>query len=478
MIEKVRETIKKYGLISGGAVVAAVSGGADSTALMISLSELKEELGFSLIAAHFNHGIRETADRDEEFCRALAEKLGLPFYSKKEDVPRVAETKGLSLETAARLERYAFLFDVMEKTGACAIASAHHMDDSAESILMHLLRGSGLAGLTGIKPKTEITETEFTAGREPSKRSAVVIRPLIEASKKEILAFLEERGQEYCTDETNFIDDTARNYLRLNIVPALERINPKAVRNIVRSGGILSEDEEYLDDIAEKALEEAAETDGYNCEKLLSLPAPVRKRAIRLAIRASSVLTDVEAVHIESVDRLLLMQSGAGVDIPHSRARVSFGRLIIENSGSGKKTAPGAECFIPLEEGEYETPFGVFTLRFISVKPMEKPGEVEYNIRKASENGAFTACMDAKSVKEGFTVRTRRPGDRFRPVNSEWRMKLKDFFISRRVDEKKRDCIPLVVSGGEIVFIPGLLIADGVKVTGSTEKVLILNYKE
>ena len=225
-------------------------------------------------------------------------------------------------------------------------------------------------------------------------------------------------------------------------------------------------------------LSEERPKDGFDREKLSSLPAPLLKRSLRLALDEKTTLTDVEAVHIEKLVSLLSMQSGREADIPHTKARISFSKLILEEN-TGEKNGPlGDEFEFPCEEGTFETPFGAFTVRKMPFSAMEKTGEMEYNGFKPAGGRRNIAFMDGAKLSGGFTVRTRRPGDRFRPVNSAWRMKLKDFFISRRVDEKIRDSLPLVLSGGEIVFIPGFLVSDEVKLTEKTEKVVIIEFKE
>ena len=286
MKEKLLRAIEENGLIEkGDTVLAAFSGGADSTALLFALSCIRENLGFELIAAHYNHGIRQEADADERFCRETAEMLGLRFFSEKGDVPVFAKENGLSLETAARLLRYRFLSDVAEKTGAASVAVAHHAEDSAESILLHLIRGSGLSGLTGIRYKNtlDLSYAEKAIGKS-IKKNLVLIRPLLGCTKEDILSFLEEHEMSYRTDETNYISDTARNRLRLQIIPELEKLNPAAALNIVRAGEILSEDEEFLLSGARKELENAREGEGFSAKKLASLPEPVKKRCLRLAL--------------------------------------------------------------------------------------------------------------------------------------------------------------------------------------------------
>lgn len=474
MLEKVRSFIKEKGLIGkGDSVIAAFSGGADSTALLLLLSELREESGFSLAAAHFNHGIRENADVDENFCRALSEELNVPFYSKKANVPLYAEEKRLSIETAARRLRYEFLFELKQRLGADSIATAHHADDSAESILMHLIRGSGLAGLTGIKEKLTVNALFGKKTEE-----TILIRPLLGVTKTEILAFLKKKKQPFRLDETNLLDDAARNYLRLNTIPGLEKnVNPAVLKNICRAGNTLREDEAFLSAIAENALDSARKEGGYLREKLVSLPLPILKRCLRLALLENGVLTDVETVHLEMLIKLLSSQSGASIDLPDSTARIAFDKLIIEKRSEKEENFKTEGVFaLQKKAGLYKTPLGTIKIEIISAPPMEKSGEMEYNEKNRFGADKNTALMDLDRLCGPLCVRTRREGDRFRPVNSEWRMKLKDFFISRRVDAAKRDAVPLVLCGGEIVFIPGFLIADCVKLTAETKTVLKLKF--
>lgn len=484
MIEKIRKAILENGLIkSGETVLAAFSGGADSTALLFALSALSKELGFSLAAAHYNHGIREEADADEAFCRETTEALSVPFYQEKGDVPSFAKANGLSAETAARLLRYDFLYRTAKKIGASSIATAHHAEDSAESILFHLVRGSGMAGLTGIKCRQTVDLSyadDILGENSAGEKKLELIRPMIGLYKAEILAFLAEKSQRYCTDTTNFIDDTARNTLRLRVLPLIsEKINPAAVRNIVRTGEVLSEDEEFLVSLAKTELENARLEDGFDAKKLASLQGPVKKRCLRLALDEKATLVDIERTHIESLVSLLSMQSGASLDLPHSRARISFSKLVIDSAQSGGDKhgrAENEEFPLEIENGEQQTPFGRFKISVLSAFAMEKNGKEEYNTSTYIHCGKDTGFMDVDKLKGGLAVRTRKAGDRFRPVNSDFRMKLKDFFISRKVDTALRDSIPLVTCGGEIVFIPGFLVSDDVKITENTEKIIRIQY--
>lgn len=502
MLNRILKTIKENDLIrKGDTVLAAFSGGADSTALLLMLNELKQELGFELAAAHFNHGIRkDAADRDEEFCKRLCEKLGVSFYSKKMNVPYHAANEGLSIETAARLMRYAFLYETSESIGASSIATAHHAEDNAESILMHIFRGSGIAGLCGMQPRIEQrlieNEADDGSGADGEKRGLIpVIRPLLGFKKSELIHYLNKRGQDFCVDETNLTTDSSRNIIRLRIMPEIvENINTNAVSNILRLGEIAAEDEAYLVSIASAALEKARSEGGYTAKELKELPSPIKKRAIRLILAENDALIDAEQAHIEGIASLLKKQSGARMDLPSVRARMVFGRLVIEKKGkndgseidaglleNGEKCAEIEEkadetgrFSFKIEEGIQKTPFGSFRLSFILPISMEKSGKKEYNGLIFSDLN--TALMDMDKLTGGLSVRTRLPGDRFHPLNSAWRMKLKDFFISRRVDAEIRDSIPLVFCGDEIVFIPGFLISDRVKLTEKTERIVKLEF--
>ena len=502
-VERTLKFIKKHSMIrKGSTVLIAFSGGPDSTALLLMLCELRNELDFKLAAAHFNHCIRKnSSDMDEEFCRRTSEKLGVPFYSKREDVISFGARTGASIETAARLLRYRFLYDTAKSIGASSIATAHHAEDNAESILMHIIRGTGLAGLCGIRPRSErdiipLTGStcdgvelmdDYSQNIDVSKKIAI-IRPLLEFEKKELLEYLDIKGMDYCVDETNSITGSSRNILRLKVIPEIAgSINTNAVKNILRLGEIASEDDGYLSELAFRALDEARNENGYDAKKLNALPLPIKKRAIRLALLESNALIDAEQTHIEAICALLKKQSGTGIDLPSARARMVFGSLVIEKVEKTRKTETAnlydlnheyypSEAGFPLgiAEGVVETPCGYFRLSTEKRSDQQNGEPAEYNEAMFADTN--TAYIDVDKLSGALSVRTRREGDRFHPVNSKWRMKLKNFFISRRVDAEIRDEIPLVISGGEIVFIPGFVIADEVKLTKSTQRILRIEY--
>lgn len=455
MLKKIGQTILDNALIEPGSrVVAGLSGGADSTALVQVLFELAPELGFEICCAHYNHGIRAYgAANDEEFVRDFCSARSIPLLVERADVPSFAVTKGLSIETAARLMRYDFLARAMKHFDAQRIAVAHHMDDNAESVLLHLIRGSGLKGLTGMS---------YVRGD--------IIRPLLDIRRSEIENFLKERGIPYCTDETNLIPEGSRNIVRLEIMPLIRKLNPAAVETIAGCAELLGQDESFLAEQAEAALNKIKTQKGYDREAFSRLPLPIKSRAVRIALHRSGAEADIERVHVEKIMELLEKQSGAALDVPHARVRLSFEDIIFENKD---KTVDNSNNFgfstvFSLrndERGELKTPFGSFAARMVSPDEERK-------------KGGFSAYLDYDRLEFPLIVRTRRDGDRFFPANSVGNRKLKDYFIAKKLDAAERDSVPLVISGGKIAFVAGYGIGESFKITENTRRVLLIEYSK
>lgn len=440
---KVKNAIDKYGLIDKGQrVLVGLSGGADSVALLHVLLKLAPERGFELCAAHLNHGIRgEEAQRDQRFVQELCKGLGVPLICEETDIPAVARSEGKTLEQAAREKRYEFLRRAAGELGADKIAVAHHMDDQAESIMLHLIRGSGLKGLIGMEPAL-----------------GDIIRPLLWARRSEIEEYAEQNGLQYCIDSTNLERDASRNRIRLDLIPYIqENLNSRFAEGLCSMGELLRQDEEYLHGLARDALKEARTQEGYDRAALAALPLPVKSRAIRIAVSEAGAETDVERCHIERIMDMLTAKTGAHADIPHISVWVSYGSI----------------CFgAPQNAREVDAPFNT------EGKTAFCGG---FFFAEAAEGGIIkdnaVAYMDRDKLPSGLRVRTRRDGDRFRPVGSPGGKKLKDFFIDRKAPRERRG-IPMLFSGNEALFIPGYGISDRVKVDEGTIRVLRVTYTE
>ena len=275
-----------------GICTAAFSGGADSTALLLCLFRLREALQIDLRAVHVHHGIRGAeADRDAAFCAAFCETYGIPFQCVYVDVPAYAAEHRLSLETAARLLRYEALQNAAPEG---EIATAHHAGDNAETVLFHLLRGSGMKGLRGILP-----------------RSGRIIRPLLTAEKSEILAFLQENGQDHVEDSTNFTGESSRSRIRAELMPLLLRENPAALRHIARTAELLAEDEAYLTEQADAAYLAGFDAQSGGLAGLRGYPRPIRMRVYMLALeRRLSQHIDPAFAQLRAIDTAVCSGSG------------------------------------------------------------------------------------------------------------------------------------------------------------------------
>lgn len=265
-LEKVRQAITEYNMLNGAdAVAVALSGGADSVSLLLALRELSGEYGITVTACHVNHNLRgEESDRDMRFCEELCERLGVELRTASIDVLAMRQ-KHESLEECARRARYGFFESVLSELGENArLATAHNADDSAETTLLNLMRGTGLKGLCGVPP---------VRGR--------LVRPIIFCTRAEVEAFLAERGQRYVTDSTNLSDDYTRNKIRNIILPEMRKINGSLTTAMTRMERTLRADSDYLDSLAQEALEQTKTGRGYDAKRLSEYPLPIKSRAVR-----------------------------------------------------------------------------------------------------------------------------------------------------------------------------------------------------
>ena len=284
---KILNTIKEKNLINeGDSVLVALSGGADSVALIYILHALSEKLNINISAAHVHHGIRgDEADNDALFCEKLCKDMNIPFFKRCYDVPGYAKEMHISEETAGRKVRYEFFDEIMRKNGITLTATAHHKNDRVETVLMNLIRGSGLKGLIGI---------EYKNGN--------IIRPLLDLKKNEILDYCSSIMTEFCHDSTN--DETLyrRNKVRLELIPEIVKLNPNFEECIIRESNIISDDNDFLDKSACEAYKEVVTEQGINCGMLNVLHTSVKRRIVRMFMSSKmDGLTDISFSDTEAV---------------------------------------------------------------------------------------------------------------------------------------------------------------------------------
>jgi tRNA(Ile)-lysidine synthase len=323
--QRVRKTIERYSLCPQGShVLVAISGGSDSVALLFLLRDLAENGKFTIAGlAHLNHGLRAAADRDERFCRDLADRLHLGIAVKKEDVKGFARGRNLSVEDAARRIRYDFLEQAADAFGADRIAVGHTQDDQAETLLLKLIRGAGLTGLAGIRPRR---------GR--------IIRPLLDAARRDLREYLSDAGQEWIDDESNEDLANPRNRIRHRVLPELDCAASASTRPaIARAAGLAREDAEWLDELAERRYEQLAQPseDGVTIEtaSLAAEPPPIRRRVLLKALRAAAGGREVGLDHVEAAAAALAGSAG-GADFPGGRVELRRGKLVLRQ----QKPAP------------------------------------------------------------------------------------------------------------------------------------------
>lgn len=417
-------------------VLVALSGGADSTALLLSLQALQKEgkVG-GLFAAHLNHGIRGTfALRDQTFCETLCRELGIPLQTETCDAPAYAKQTGKTLEEAARELRYSFLERARIACGASVIATAHHADDQAETVLLHLLRGSGTGGLGGMKP-----------------RNGRIVRPLLQTTRAEILVYLAEQRAAYCEDETNAENTAARNRIRNELLPILSSYNPAIAEALCRTAALCAEDDAMLERLANEAEESIQQDGGLNREKLFALPQTLKSRILRK--RIFSLDQTVSEPDIQRVLALSEAKTGTAIELSGGyRAWTNATTLFL---GRYPETLDYCVAFVP--EGKTITPRGV--LHSERVKSWQKP---------ANGNEAFLA-LDA--LPKELVVRSRTAGDRFFPLGAPGERLLSDVLIDKKIPREERDR-PLLCAGDKVLYAAGLGVSELAKVRADTREIL------
>ncbi|MDV2989045.1 MAG: tRNA lysidine(34) synthetase TilS [Dehalogenimonas sp.] len=462
----VLDFITGHRLVSRGErVVAAVSGGADSVCLLSILHKYQTELGITLAVAHLDHGLRGAeSDADAEFVRALAARLDLPAVITRRDVTAYQAEYRLTPEEAAREVRYQFLSEVAESGGATSVAVAHTKSDHVETVMLHLLRGSGLSGLVGLK--------EAVTLRYKRIECLQIIRPLICLTRAEVETYCRLAGLEFRTDSTNESLTPTRNRIRRQLLPEIRRdFNPRIDEALDRLSQLAADEQDFISGeagcAAEKLIIRQSGLAVIDQRGLAALHPALRRSVLKQALaEALGSPKDIEAGHIEDMMDIAAGNAGRAIDLPAGLVfAAGYGELYLGRDLAGLNPLP------PLE-GEYRLNIpGVteFSGRRVTAEIIDNTGD-----RPAAEG--MVMLMDYDKAGGDLTVRARRPGDRFQPQGMSQEKKLKDYFIDARVPRPWRDRVPVVVSPGQIVGLAGYRLDDRVKVTAATVRVLRLDF--
>jgi len=464
--QKVLNYVRHHALTKpGDCIVVAVSGGADSVCMLHILNELRLGLGIRLHVAHLDHGLRGTEGRaDANYVKRLAGGLGLPVTIGKADVRAWKTKRRTSLEEAARDARYRFLARVSKKAGATAVAVGHTLDDHVETVLLHVIRGTALVGLRGLRPSTELTMTRNMHLR--------VIRPLLTISREETAAYCSKLSLGPRTDASNADRRYLRNRVRLELLPLLRQINPEIDRTIARLAEAATE-AYYLVRTQTEAVWPTIATirkESVTLKKaeMLSQPPAIRGELIRMAIvHLLGESRDFTARHFEAVINMLSSPAGRTINLPHQIKVITHHDSLVLSMGTAEESP-----FPPLEkEVRIQIP-GITTMAGWRVTATVTT--TNQHTHKAS----LTAVFDMDTTGDDLTVTSRRPGDRFQPLGMSQPKKLQDFMVDAHIPRAWRDRIPLVKAQNDIIWVAGYRIGHRFRTTPTTKRFLTLTFRQ
>ncbi len=490
LLTRVRNTITEQKLLAfGETVVIGVSGGPDSLCLLHVLLRLQSELGLQLHVAHLNHRLRGAeADADAEYVAQVSQEWQLPVHVEAQDVAALATQRKLAIEEAARQARYAFLARTALQLGARKIAVGHNADDQVETVLMHWLRGSGLAGLRGMQFKSQVGTLQLT-GEDVEGASAArelrIVRPLMEVRRADIEAYCSAHELRPRFDRSNLDSTYYRNRLRHELLPFLETFNPRIREVILRSASVLAADYDYLRQQRDQAWAQTvrAKSDqaiAFELGGLRSLPVSLQRSLIREAIhRLRRSLRNIDWIHVEGA-LVVLRQGTTGTiaTLPRGlKAEVGYDRFWICDRDYARPTPN-----LPLI-GNLDTELQVPGRTLLPEATWSVLAQVvdchEFRETHLQHGDPRRAYLDFGFTGAELRLRNRRPGDRFWPQGlGDRATKLGSFMTNAKIPRAWRDRIPLLVSPQKIIWLVGWRIHEQAKVTPSTRRVLVIQFQK
>jgi tRNA(Ile)-lysidine synthase len=492
VVATVAQTLARVGLPPDQArIVIGVSGGPDSLCLLHTLQVLSRARGWSLYVAHLHHGLRgQDADADAEFVAHLAAEWGMPCTVERADVPALARRKRLAVEEAARQARYAFLARLARQLGAGFIAVGHTADDQAETVLMHFLRGAGLAGLRGMMVATPLAEyrlaeedQEIAAASEAA--PLMLLRPLLEVPRAEVEAYCACHGLSPRFDRSNLDKTYFRNRLRHELLPILATYNPGIKRILCRTAAVVTDDYEYLHGEMLRAWarivhRETPTSIAFDLAQWRALPPSLGRAVLREAVhRLRRALRNINWEHIERAFRLACDEKGGAgrrATLPQGLVLlVGYHDLVVaEEAALPSPDAPQLLVSPLVLAVPGITVLAGSNWRFLTriMTLAELPSGWEVN------PDPWQAAADLDAVGDNLYLRVREAGDRFCPLGLAGRQtKLGEFFINEKVDRALRARWPLVVGPRGIVWVPGLRLDERVRIQAGTQRVLWLECR-
>lgn len=463
MLKIIRQTIDKFALLKKGeAVVVSVSGGPDSTSLLFALNSLKKEFNIELYCAHFNHRIRgRESDQDEEYVRNLARRLRIPFAAESKDTKAFAKKNKFSLEQAARELRYDFLLRTAKGMGADKIATGHTRDDQAETLLMRLLRGSGLRGLRAIPPARRLSS------------KITVIRPFIDTSRKDINAYLKTKKIKARLDSSNTKTVFLRNRLRNKLIPHIEQYYSKQFKDILaRTASVMSADYEYLLKQQTNAFKRIASFKKDKCvsiplKSFNSLDLSLKMGIVRLAIKSiKGDLRSIDYKHWEGIEKLILKgKVNSLVHLPGGLCvRRRANSIVFEIRGVKTIKDKLPVSFLIKVPGKTKI-----------IDKLSMVSSVLKGRGRGFSGSRNIECFDSDKIAFPLTARSRMPHDRIRPLGMKKYKRIKQIFIDEKIKARRRPKVPIIIDAtGKILWVCGIRMSEDFKITPATKRTLKL----
>lgn len=466
----VLEFIREHNLVrSGETVLVAVSGGPDSVSLLYLLYRLRSELNISLHIAHLNHQLRgHESDADERYVADLARDLNIPATIENRDVAKYQSEHHLSLEEAAREVRYSFLTETAQLLGIDKVAVGHTLNDQVETILLHIIRGTGTQGLIGLQPRRVMQFSE---------RRVTIIRPLLNIKREETEEYCSKLHLTPCLDTSNLSLSPLRNRVRRELLPLLQSYNAGVFESILRVSQIAGDDLSFLEAETEKVKTSILHKEGnlliFNKSGFLELAPALQRQLLRQTIlELLGTLKDIEARHIEEILGALKKPAGKHIILPEGLIfGVEYGRYWLgfhpeelipwpQLSGEFNINVPGKTCVSGWT---------------IEAAVMSRERITERQV--ASVSNAFSAYFDNDKVAGPIKMRARRRGDRFQPLGMTQLKRVGEFMLDAAIPQTWRERVPVIYSPQQIIWLAGWRIDDRVKVTDNTRRVLCLTLR-
>ncbi len=455
MMNKVINTIDSNEMISkDDAIIVALSGGPDSISLLHALYSLKEQYNLTIYAAHVNHMLRgEESDKDEETCREFCKKYNIGFFSRSVNIEDMASKRGISTEMAGREARYGFFEELLEKLGANKVAVAHNLNDQAETVLMRLMRGTGIEGLVGIKPV----------------RDEIFIRPIINITRAEIEEYCEVNCLPARIDKTNFEPIYSRNKIRLELIPYIEKnFNSDIIATLSRMCELIKKDEDFIQENVTKLFEKLCDiseekviiySDAFNLH-----PALISRIIRKALLSFKGDINNIQSIHIDNIIKVQSSPTGKYTTVPKGILITNvYGNIEITRKSQKVKSKKAlSDNSVSLVVGDnYIEELGIN----IKIKSV-----VDYNSMnfKGRENIKYFNYDNVKNI----SVRVRRDGDRFIPFGMKGSKKLKDIFMDLKVPREKRNLVPLLCFDEDISWIVGYKISDKYKIHEGVKNII------